>query len=1195
MSVKKSTVFILVSLLIFFLRFSPALCQADKSHFSKVFNREKPYRIFLPSDYATSMRHYPVIYFFHGNTGSHELDIPGVAQLVNDNNVILVAWNGRSADDDLRPYNIGNHSNIKYQVQFKDYFPELVNHIDSTYRTLKDRSNRAVIGHSMGGIMAFFIAGKYPQMIGSAFSSKGSPEFFIGYPDNHSLYHVRYMFKNLYGVRVKFATSTECELYYLNNEVIQGAMREKGLDFSYNVYEGNHDITPEQFKDAFDFIVASFKSPVPDPVRWHHADLYPGFDIWGYEIRSDLDKRGFIDMRGVTKGGLGIAVKAWEPDGVIIPGVTISVRTPARYTPKTSYTLLDYNITKDQKNISIVTSDANGKISFPVNHENHQIGIYRKGDPPEITYVSHRVNDKGIFLDHKKECRLGIRLLNRGGSAANGIRVNLSTSNEDVVIANPEVDFEKLPSGELIWLPVDFKVIASNRPATDGSPFRIRFNLTITDNKKHIWNDEFDAPVYYDLPEFTEIGIDDGDSEIFGSGNGNNIAEPGETVMIYEISTGSRRLRLYHDDQYIDSERLYDEIQPDKWGDGYSLSSLIHISKDCPPGHQIRFLASYEVKDWKKIRRDVTWGTFTITIGDPRATDSGQNLEQIHSPVFVGRPTDNAFNGLVRLPDGELRHYGYTGNQANPSQYVYISSKDNGLTWDRNIISDTSLFTSENMPPASCSPYSGDFIRLISTGAGTFVLRSSTGIDGPYQKIQIDSAPHDMIRQPLYLKSKKRMLVTCGRSLILDGNGVMQSCVYYSDDDGLTWNISYVPVGPRFVTSWPHKKSRWQNYAIEPTIAELENGTIWMLLRTSQDQLYESFSSDKGTTWSEPKPSRFYSTLTMPAFYRLKDGRLLLFFNNTSPLPEEDRTGDLSLRDEQKTGETWEDVFTNRDVLHAAISDDDGKTWTGFRELYLNPLRNEHDFALSGGKDVSLDKSVHQSQAVELPGGKVLVAFGQHPLVRAMVIFDPVWLYETERSDNFTAGLKNWSTFSYIDGIKGHCAYNRDAGPSLIDHPGKNGNKVLNIRHVLNKELVCDVDGAVWNFPAALKGSLTTRIMLKPGGKGGRISLIDRWFNPTDTLAYRYAVYTLRLSGDDKNKSESILKQGKWVELRFEWDNLQSGSCRLLIDNKPFPHPLHINLKSTNGINYVHFQSVSDDEDTEGYLIESVKAVVASK
>jgi hypothetical protein len=76
--------------------------------------------------------------------------------------------------------------------------------------------------------------------------------------------------------------------------------------------------------------------------------------------------------------------------------------------------------------------------------------------------------------------------------------------------------------------------------------------------------------------------------------------------MIYEISNGSKRLRLYYDDPYIDSERLYDEIQPDKWGDGYSLSSHIHISKNCPSGHEIKFLASYEVKDWRKIRRDVT-------------------------------------------------------------------------------------------------------------------------------------------------------------------------------------------------------------------------------------------------------------------------------------------------------------------------------------------------------------------------------------------------------------------------------------------------------------------------------------------------------------------------------------------------------------------------------------------------------------
>ena len=82
--------------------------------------------------------------------------------------------------------------------------------------------------------------------------------------------------------------------------------------------------------------------------------------------------------------------------------------------------------------------------------------------------------------------------------------------------------------------------------------------------------------------------------------------------MIYEVS---HRTRLYYDDPYIDGERIHVDLQPDKWGDGYAVSSVIHISEDCPIGHQIKFLASYEVKEWKTIKRNVTWGTFTITIG----------------------------------------------------------------------------------------------------------------------------------------------------------------------------------------------------------------------------------------------------------------------------------------------------------------------------------------------------------------------------------------------------------------------------------------------------------------------------------------------------------------------------------------------------------------------------------------------------
>lgn len=592
--------------------------QEDKTHFSRVFGCLKDFRIFLPADYYTSLKRYPVIYYFHGNTGSHKLDIKGVDSLVKKNDVILVAWNGRSVDQDLRPYNIGNHSNIKYNVQFKDYFPELVSYIDSTYRTLRNRSDRAIIGHSMGGFMSFFLAGKYPDLVGTAFNSKGSPEFFVGYPAQHTLYHMRYMFMNLGGVRLGFSSSEECELHNLNNEVVQGALRERDLDFTAFNYPGGHAITPGQFADAFNFVIASIRNPLPEPIRWHHADLYPAFDIRGYEVRSNLSARGFIELKGVTKTGFGICTKAWEPDGVIIPNVTITVRTPALYRPGTKYKLLDYNETTDSLNTLDVLSDDGGRITCQVNSEHHQIGIWQQGGPPEITLASYNVSGSGLFLDQKEGNHVRIRLLNRGGSDTKGISVRLSTSVPGILIGNPVIDLKTLRSGELSWLPVGFTVDAASKPPKDGSPFRIRFNLTITDKYNHVWEDEFDAPVYFDVTEFTNIGIDDGDSEVFGSGDGNNIADPGETVMIYEISNGSHRLRLYYDDPYVDDERLYDEIQPDKWGDGYSLSSLIHISSRCPAGHKIRFLSCYEIKDWKTIRRDVTWGTFTITVGGTR-------------------------------------------------------------------------------------------------------------------------------------------------------------------------------------------------------------------------------------------------------------------------------------------------------------------------------------------------------------------------------------------------------------------------------------------------------------------------------------------------------------------------------------------------------------------------------------------------
>ena len=146
-----------------------------------------------------------------------------------------------------------------------------------------------------------------------------------------------------------------------------------------------------------------------------------------------------------------------------------------------------------------------------------------------------------------------------------------------------------------------------------GLHSRIRFNLIITDDKGQTFGKMNSMLLCFMMFLNSLISVLMMETARFMGVEMAIISpDPGETIMIYQ---DSHRTRLYYDDPYVDGERLFDELQPDKWGDGYALSSLVHISKDCPVGHQIRFLACYEVKDWKTINRNVTWGNFTITVG----------------------------------------------------------------------------------------------------------------------------------------------------------------------------------------------------------------------------------------------------------------------------------------------------------------------------------------------------------------------------------------------------------------------------------------------------------------------------------------------------------------------------------------------------------------------------------------------------
>lgn len=543
-------------------------------------------------------------------------------------------------------------------------------------------------------------------------------------------------------------------------------------------------------------------------------------------------------------------------------------------------------------------------------------------------------------------------------------------------------------------------------------------------------------------------------------------------------------------------------------------------------------------------------------------TGCDNQLSKVFEPTIIGSPPYNAFIGLVRLENGEIRHYNYGQGQKDEKSY-YIRSLDNGFTWDTVYVKNKWIGADVK------SPVTGEYIRLDTGEKGVIGVRSKGGIDGDWVKNEVyrtkeNEGSYIMLKPPVFVREGKRILVGA-HSTALFGCGV-----FYSDDDGLRWKRSQFVQAPDHHLGGVHKGYRWNHGAVEPTVIELHDGRIWMIARTAQDQHYESFSEDGGETWSELKPSRFYGTITMPTMNRLNDGRLLFIWNNTTPLPEKEGIDGV-----------WEDVFTNRDVLHAAISEDDGTTWKGFRELILNPKRNDSDYG-EADQRLSLDMSVHQNQSVELPGGNVLVSLGQHAEHRKMLIFDPNWLNETSREDDFSSGLDNWSTFLYKKGIVGHCAYNRAQGAQLVSNPVGHGKKVLKIAKIDTKELEISNQGAVWNFPALQKGRFETSVYIPEGSQGGRISLTDRWFNPSDTTAYKYAMYNFELSG---------LQKSKWHTLLFDWDLTdKSTDCRVMDEKGNEIITLQLNQKNLNGISYVHFISTAKQEDVKGFLIGKVKS-----
>src|SRR5690606_7763674 len=154
------------------------------------------------------------------------------------------------------------------------------------------------------------------------------------------------------------------------------------------------------------------------------------------------------------------------------------------------------------------------------------------------------------------------------------------------------------------------------------------------------------------------------------------------------------------------------------------------------------------------------------------------------------------------------------------------------------------------------------------------------------------------------------------------------------------------------------------------------------------------------------------------------------------------------------------------------ISSDDGKTWSGFREVLVSPVSS----AEKG------DRGTAYPSAVENSDGKVVFVSGQAE-ERAIVMFDPDWLADRTAGDDFRKGFVQWTFF----GI--------DAGFSL-DMPARGKKKALCVQPQASAG-----HAAVWNFPAAESGQLTLHFYTTDANPGIELALTDHFSVSHDTLA----------------------------------------------------------------------------------------------
>ncbi|MCX6910502.1 MAG: sialidase family protein [Verrucomicrobia bacterium] len=277
-----------------------------------------------------------------------------------------------------------------------------------------------------------------------------------------------------------------------------------------------------------------------------------------------------------------------------------------------------------------------------------------------------------------------------------------------------------------------------------------------------------------------------------------------------------------------------------------------------------------------------------------------EKFELVVAPIGAKNPR-NSEAAIIQRKDGSLllawtEFYASQGADHGPARIAGKSSSDGGRTWGEKF----TLIENDG----GCNVMEVNLLRLRNGDMALFhcqkntessdcrIMTRTSADDGKTWSAGKQLSPAGKYTG---LTNGRCIRLRTGRILLEAWEGGDSYCVL-SDDDGNTWRDS-------------QRVQPAKGKCYEPACIELSDGRVMMLMRTGLGCQYKSLSKDGGQTWTEPVPTPLAGTAAPVAITRIPTSGDLLAIWNHNPGAKK------------------------RNPLTAAISKDEGETWTSFRNV----------------------------------------------------------------------------------------------------------------------------------------------------------------------------------------------------------------------------------------------------------------------